>query len=65
MDTHIPINQWAEDDRPREKLLNNLAVACGPNGPHKMQRLTEVQSDLTQQLPNLLYDPFFRVGPRA
>ncbi len=44
----------------REKLLNNLAVACGPNGPHKMQGLTEVQADLAQQLPNLLYDPFFR-----
>lgn len=44
----------------REKILNNLAVACGPNGPHKLQGLTEVQSDLVQQLPNLLYDPFFR-----
>ena len=44
----------------REKLLNNLAVACGVNGPHKMQGLTEIQSDLAQHLPNLLYDPFFR-----
>ncbi len=44
----------------REKLLNNLAVACGPNGPHKMHGLTEVQSGLAEQLPNLLYDPFFR-----
>jgi hypothetical protein len=44
----------------REKLLNNLAVACGQNGPHKMQGLTEEQQYLATNLPNLLYDPFFR-----
>ncbi|QDV37414.1 protein DpdH [Tautonia plasticadhaerens] len=44
----------------REKLLNNLAVACGPNGPHQMRNLDEVQEYLVHNLPNLLYDPFFR-----
>jgi hypothetical protein len=44
----------------REKLLNNLAVACGVNGPHKMQGLNEYQDEIAKKLPDLLYDPFFR-----
>jgi hypothetical protein len=44
----------------REKLLNNIAVACGPNGPHQMRNLSEAQSYLALHLPNLLYDPYFR-----
>jgi hypothetical protein len=48
------------DKEAREKLLNNLAVACGENGPHKMQRLNEYQDEIAKKLPDLLYDPFFR-----
>jgi hypothetical protein len=44
----------------REKLLNNLAVACGVNGPHGMRNLNETQEYLANNLPSLLYDPFFR-----
>lgn len=44
----------------REKLLNNLAVACGRNGPHQMRGLSEAQEYLVESLPSLLYDPFFR-----
>lgn len=48
------------EEHAREELLNKLALACGVNGPHKMLGLTQVQHDLAQNLPNLLYDPFFR-----
>jgi hypothetical protein len=48
------------EEHAREELLNKLALACGVNGPHKMQGLSQVQQDLAQNLPNLLYDPFFR-----
>ncbi|MEC1071411.1 protein DpdH [Priestia megaterium] len=44
----------------RELLLGNLAVAIGPNGPHKMHNLTEEEEYMTEALPALLHDTFFR-----
>lgn len=44
----------------RELLLGNLAVAIGPNGPHKMRDLTEEEEYMTEMLPALFHDTFFR-----
>lgn len=46
----------------RETLLGNLAIAIGPNGPHKNQnkKLTDEEHFMTESLPALFHDPFFR-----
>jgi hypothetical protein len=48
------------EEHAREKLLYSLAIACGKNGPHKMQGLNSFQSDLVEHLPDLLTDPHFK-----
>jgi hypothetical protein len=48
------------EEHAREKLLYSLAIACGRNGPHKMQGLTPFQLDLVEHLPDLLTDPYFK-----
>jgi len=53
-------SELRSEEHAREELLNKLALACGVNGPHKMQGLSPSQQDLAQNLPNLLYDPLFR-----
>jgi hypothetical protein len=44
----------------REHLLNHLASAAGPQGRHSGAKPSEAQAHLSKELPNLLYDPFFR-----
>lgn len=44
----------------REELINQLAMAVGPNGPNSGGSLTELEEYLVRQLPNFLYDPYFR-----
>ncbi|MEH7386753.1 protein DpdH [Bacillus sp. JJ1521] len=44
----------------RETLLGNLAIAIGPNGPHKDRELTEEEEYMRDMLPALFHDPFFR-----
>jgi hypothetical protein len=44
----------------RELLLSHLAAVIGPNGPHRMQGLTEEERYLAEHLPDLLHDPYFR-----
>lgn len=51
---------YQSESQVRERLLNNLAVAVGPNGPHNMDNLSDYQKHLAEELPNLLYDPHFR-----
>jgi hypothetical protein len=53
-------SELRSEEHAREELLNKLSLACGVNGPHKMMGLTAIQHDLALNLPNLLYDPFFR-----
>lgn len=48
------------EEHAREKLLYSLAIACGRNGPHKMQGLTGLGLDLVDHLPDLLTDPYFK-----
>jgi hypothetical protein len=57
---HRATSELRTEKEAREKLLNNIAVACGENGPHQMRNLSEPQTYLAQNLPNLLYDPYFR-----
>lgn len=46
----------------RETLLGNLAIAIGPNGPHKNQNttLSDEEHFMMESLPALFHDPFFR-----
>ncbi|GAB6179920.1 hypothetical protein JCM14036_12390 [Desulfotomaculum defluvii] len=53
-------NQSLSENEAREVLLNQLAVAVGPNGPHASDELSDAEGYLQEELPNLLYDPFFR-----
>jgi len=48
------------EEHAREKLLYSLAIACGKNGPHKMQGLNSLQLDLVEHVPDLLTDPHFK-----
>jgi hypothetical protein len=43
-----------------EKLVDNLAQACGPNGPHLNQGLNEAQKELIIDLPDFLRDRVVR-----
>lgn len=44
----------------RELLLNDLAMAVGPNGMLSQGSLTDIEEYLVQSLPSLLYDQHFR-----
>ncbi len=52
--------EYLSEEQAREMLLDSLAMNVGPNGPHGMDNLSEVEENLAQSLPNLLHDPHFR-----
>ncbi len=47
-------------EKAMELLLNNLAIAVGPNGKANQGTLTDMQKYLIKSLPALLYDNYFR-----
>jgi len=51
---------YLSEKQARELLLDSLAMAVGPNGPHGMDNLSEEEKYHAYNLPNLLYDPHFR-----
>jgi hypothetical protein len=47
-------------ERAIETLLNNIALAIGPNGAHGKQNLSEMEEYFVESLPDLFHDSFFR-----